>query len=176
VIQFVPLRLNHLPLMHEWFARPHLKQWWTRGESFTLEQIAARYGARARGEDTARGYLIELDEQPVGYAQYYPVRDDSLPDGVVKPTNGLFTAFRKEELAGVDLFLADPLGLGKGMGTTVLKAFLEAELFPKFRVAVIDPLRVNERAIRSFEKSGFRRTEFSEAPASLVMVAVRPPA
>ena len=176
MIQFVPLRLNHLPLMHEWFARPHLKQWWTRGESFTLEQIAARYGSRARGEDATRGYVIALAGQPVGYAQYYPVSDDALPDGVVKPANGLFTAYRKEELAGVDLFLADPQGLGKGMGTTVLKAFLQAEVFPKYRVVVSDPLRVNERAIRSFEKSGFRRTEFSEVPASVLMVAVRPPA
>ena len=174
MIQFVPLRLNHLPLMTEWFARPHLKQWWTRGETFTLAQIVAKYGSRARGEDATRGYVIELDAQPIGYVQYYPVADDSLPDGVVKPSNGLFKAFRKDDMAGVDLLLADPEKLGKGVGTTVLKAFLQTEVFPKFRVAVIDPLRVNERAIRSFEKSGFRRTEFSEVPASLVMVAERP--
>ena len=175
MIQFVPLRLNHLPLMHEWFARPHLKQWWTRGETFSLEQIAKKYGSRARGEDTARGYVIELDEKPVGYAQYYPITPEALPDGVVSPTNGLFKAYPKEAIAGVDLLLADPLCLGKGLGTTVLQAFLKDEVFPKFRVVVIDPLHVNARAIRSFEKSGFRRTEFSEVAASLVMVAVRPP-
>ena len=159
--------------MTEWCARPHLKQWWTRGATFTLEQIAAKYGSRARGEDATRGYVIEIDEQPIGYVQYYPVADDSLPDGVVKPTNGLFAEYRKEEMAGVDLLLADPQSLGKGLGTTVLRAFLAAEVFTKFRVAVIDPLRVNERAIRSFEKSGFRRTGFSEDPATVVMVAVR---
>ena len=174
MIQFIPLRLNHLPLMHTWFARPHLMQWWTRGESFTLEQIAAKYGSRARGEDPARGFVIEVDGAPVGYAQYYPVADDSLPDGVQSLTNRMFASYRTAELAGVDLFLADPEGLGKGTGTIVLKAFLEAEVFAKFRVAVIDPLRENARAIRSFEKSGFRRTDFSEVPQTLVMIALRP--
>jgi aminoglycoside 6'-N-acetyltransferase len=174
VLHFVPLRLNHLPLMTEWFARPHLKQWWTRGETFTLAQIVSKYGSRARGEDPAKGFVIEQDNQPIGYVQYYPVADDSLPDGVLSPKNRLFTAYKMSELAGVDLLLADPERLGKGMGTQVLKDFLDKVIFPQFRVAVIDPLRVNERAIRSFEKSGFRVTEFSEVPATVVMVAVRP--
>lgn len=176
MIRFVPLRLNHLPLMHEWFSRPHLMQWWTRGETYPLETIVKKYGSRARGEDATRGFVIELDDEPTGYAQVYPISGDSLPDGVLDTTNPLFTAYRPAELAGVDLFLADPEKLGKGVGTAVLTAFLKTEVFSKYRVAVIDPLQINARAIRSFEKAGFRRTDFSEVPQSLVMVAERPAA
>jgi aminoglycoside 6'-N-acetyltransferase len=175
VIAFLPLRPEHLPLLHAWFARPHLQQWWTAGEAFTLAQVEEEYGVLTRGEDPARGFLLEVDGRPAGYAQYYPVDDASLPDGVTKPDNGLRTGFSEGELAGVDLFLADPQSLGQGMGTAVLKAFLQTEIFPKYRAAVVDPLSINARAIRSFEKSGFRRTGYSEDPATVVLVALRPP-
>ncbi len=174
MIQFVPLRLSHLPLLHGWFGRPHLKEWWTRGATFTLAQIAAKYGSRARGEDRTRGFVFELDGLPSGYIQYYPVAEDALPDGIVRADNPLFRAYRKEELAGVDVFLCDPEGQGQGTGTAVLRAFLDAEVFPKFRAAVVDPRRENTRAIRSFEKSGFRHTDFSEEPQTRVMIALRP--
>lgn len=147
MISFVPLRLNHLPMMHGWLTRAHLTKWWTRGKVYSLEEIAKMYGSRARGEDTTKGFVLERDGQPAGYAQFSP----------------------RGESATVDLFLADE---GTGQGAEALKAFLTAEVFPRFRVAVVDPLKVNERALRVYARAGFRKQ--SESGEKVVLIAERP--
>ena len=80
MITFVPLRLNHLPLMHAWLARPHLMTWWTRGKTYSLEQIAKMYGSRARGEDTTKGFVLERAGQPAGHSQFSPPGESATVD------------------------------------------------------------------------------------------------
>ena len=31
LLSFRPLTLTDLPLLHEWLARPHVAEWWSRG-------------------------------------------------------------------------------------------------------------------------------------------------
>lgn len=147
MISFVPLRLNHLPLLHGWLSRPHLTKWWTRGKVYTLEEIAKMYGSRARGEDITKGFVLERDGQPAGYAQFSP----------------------RGESAGVDLFLADE---GTGQGAEALSAFLAAEVFPRFRVAVVDPVKGNARAMAVYARAGFKKQ--SETADKIVLTAERP--
>lgn len=128
---FVPLRLNHLPLLHGWLSRPHLLTWWTRGKTYSLEQIAAMYGSRARGEDATKGFVLEKDGQPAGYAQYAP----------------------KGDQAKVDLFLADE---NTGQGAAALQAFLTQEVFLRFKAAVVTPEKANARALRVYARAGFK--------------------
>lgn len=57
----------------------------------------------------------------------------------------------------MDLFLADPNDLNKGHGTQIVKAFSEY-IFQHFhaRKILIDPAKTNLRAIRCYEKAGFK--------------------
>jgi RimJ/RimL family protein N-acetyltransferase len=59
---------------------------------------------------------------------------------------------------GIDQFLADPARLGQGLGTQMVRA-LVAQLFADRGVTRIqvDPSPANGRAIRCYEKAGFRR-------------------
>jgi RimJ/RimL family protein N-acetyltransferase len=142
MLTFRPLTPADYPLLLEWLQRPHVKEWWDDGDD-TLEKVAAHYGDEEDG-DTARFLLLETDAatgatQPLGYFQYYVE-----PDGVI----------------GIDQFLADGNRLGQGLGTRAVRAFLDlviAEQHP--RRVILDPDPQNARAIRCYEKAGFRHYE-----------------
>ena len=42
-INFKTLTENDLPLMLNWFQKPHVKKWYARGESYTLEMMRKKY-------------------------------------------------------------------------------------------------------------------------------------
>ncbi len=160
-IRFRGLASGDLPQVRSWLAMPHVAAWW-HADDEDLRGLV-------RGDDSTEAYVIELDERPVGFIQLYPAVD-SLPSGVLA-TSSLFARYPREETAGLDLFL----GEGLGHGPAILRAFLAAHVFPRFRYAMLDPARGNARAIRAFEKAGFTHTGAGD-DEHLILVAVREPA
>ena len=82
-------------------------------------------------------------------------------------------------MRGIDQFLADPDALGQGLGTAMIRAFL-SELFrdPGVTRVQTDPDPANARAIRSYEKAGFRAARLvttPDGPALLMYVERRAP-
>jgi RimJ/RimL family protein N-acetyltransferase len=68
--------------------------------------------------------------------------------------------------AGVDLFIADPELIGKGLGTRLLRQFVDEIAFvrPGVTHCVADPDAENIASLRAFEKAGFRvMGEFSDS-------------
>ncbi|WP_425416568.1 GNAT family N-acetyltransferase [Oricola indica] len=90
---------------------------------------------------------------PAGYIQYWSVGNE------VDSGHGAEAPWLLElprTAVGVDLSLGRPELLGRGIGTAVLRAFL-ARLFAEgHETVVIDPDEANSRAIRAYEKVGFR--------------------
>lgn len=143
---FRPLAEQDLPLLHEWLNRPHMLEWWSGEQS--LEDVRQKYLPRIAEADDARPFLALLDGRPVGYVQWYSVsegRDDWWPD---RPGPGVL---------GIDQFLADGDRLGRGLGTAMVRQFT-ARLFadPEIREIRVDPRPDNARAVRCYEKVGFR--------------------
>jgi RimJ/RimL family protein N-acetyltransferase len=64
-----------------------------------------------------------------------------------------------EGVAGVDLFVADETMTGRGLGTEMLRRFVDEFLFARSGVVrcVADPDVRNVASLRAFEKAGFRR-------------------
>ena len=81
--------------------------------------------------------------------QYYPVLDGS--EYEIEDDEGVF---------GVDLFIGEPDLWDRGIGTRAVKVLVEYLLgeIGAARV-VIDPAVTNARAVRCYEKSGFRRVK-----------------
>lgn len=121
-----------------------------RDNPFPLERIVEKYSPRVLGADDVTPCFILHEGRPVGYIQYY------LHDEEEKREYGLGyagTAF------GMDMFIGAPELWNKGIGTQVV-SLMRDYLFETLQadVLTLDPETWNTRAIRCYEKCGFRKT------------------
>jgi aminoglycoside 6'-N-acetyltransferase-1b len=134
-MHFRPLTLADLPLVASWLTRPHVAEWW--GEPIALEA-------------DLRQALAVLDGEAIGYVQSY--------QAVACHSDGWWLEVTDPGVFGIDQFLADAAKLRQGLGARMVRAFV-AELFadPSVTRVQADPSPLNARAIRCYEKVGFRR-------------------
>lgn len=139
-----------LPLAREWLLTPHVRRWWDDGsnEPYPDGEID-HYRDAIRGKDPTYRYLILRDGVPIGLIQHYLVGSH----GAYAEALAL-----DEDAVGIDLFIAEPGLIGRGIGPAALRAFLLEVAFPFHGIAtsVIGPSVENTSAIRAYEKVGFR--------------------
>lgn len=114
-------------------THPDVARWWP---GLTPEHV----GEKARGEDEGvTCFAILAEGEVAGLIQHYEETD---PD---------------YEHAGIDLFLGEPHH-GRGLGTDAVRTMARYLVADRgHHRLVIDPAAENERAIRCYEKAGFRR-------------------
>ncbi len=139
MFKFRPLTPEDFPQMLAWLAKEHVKRWWD-DEDDTLEKVAIHYGAK--DDDTARFILVEVMEnveKPIGYFQYY------------------LDHFASDAFIGIDQFIGEENYLNKGVSTKMIRMFVEMIIEQyKPKAIIIDPSPENKRAIRCYEKVGFK--------------------
>ena len=143
---FRPLAPSDLTLLHEWLNRPHVSEWW--GGPVSFERVREHYTAHI-DSPWASPMLAFLDGAPVGYAQSYDVMHAGAGWWVDETDPGA---------RGIDQFLAHASQLGRGLGTQMVIQ-LVSRVFddPAVTKVQTDPSCDNARAIRAYEKAGFRR-------------------
>jgi len=165
-VTFQLLKPADFEMLHNWLCRPHVGEWW--GHPAALAEVEINYLPMTRPESTTRGYIASLERRPVGFVQSYIV----LGSG-----DGWWPGETDPGARGIDQFLAHPEDLGRGLGSTVIRAFV-AELFrdPLVTKVQADPSPNNERAIRSYLRAGFERQGEIETPdgPAVLMIAMRP--
>ena len=139
-LSFRLLTSNDFPLLLDWLSRPHVKEWWDAGEE-TLEVVAQNYGEEEEG--LARFILLDTSdgrEKPLGYFQHYAAADGSI---------------------GIDQFIGEEDYLNRGIGQQAIRLFVEMIMREQKKRAsiILDPQPENKRAIRCYEKVGFRHYE-----------------
>jgi RimJ/RimL family protein N-acetyltransferase len=137
MLKFRPLTSDDFPLLLTWLSKEHVKLWWNDGDD-TLEKAARHYG---KEEDVARFILIEAGggEKPFGYFQYY-----FAPDGSI----------------GIDQFIGEETYVNRGVGEKAIRMFIQMIMRRHKPPAIIlDPSPDNKRAIRCYEKVGFKHYE-----------------
>jgi RimJ/RimL family protein N-acetyltransferase len=146
-LRFRALQPDDLRLVHEWLQRPHVRRWWSDQE--TYEEVCEHYLPSIDGEEPTDHYIVFLDEQPVGFIETYLVSDH--PDYAALVGVG-------EGVAGVDLFIGDVGLIGQGLGTEIIRRFVEEIVFasPATTGCIAGPDARNAASIRAFEKAGFR--------------------
>ena len=132
---------NDLPVVRAWLAAPHVREWWGEpGEQFAL--VSGDLQQRALEQ-----YIVMSGDRPFAYLQCY--------DQEAWPENGLGT--HPPGTRGIDQFIGEPDMLGCGHGSAFIGAFVEGLLTASTPRVVTDPDPANARAIRAYEKAGFRR-------------------
>ena len=160
-VSFRALTPADLPLMHRWLNQDHVVDWYGAGNLRrpTLEQVEKHYLPRVRGAEPTRGFVVQHEERPVGYIQMYFVDD--------YPENA--RAIELESWTpGIDLFVGEREMLGQGFGTAVLRAFSRELIFsdPRVTMCIVAPSPDNARAIRCYEKAGFRHLKTIDVPGA----------
>ena len=170
-ITFRPLATPDLPMLHGWLSRPHVADWW--GPPQTQAESAAEFGAYIADPSSVQPYVALLDGVPLGYIQSYVA---------IGSGDGWWEDERDAGVRGIDQFLANAGQLGQGFGTRMVRSFVQ-RLFsdPAVTRVQTDPSPANGRAIRCYERAGFRRIGEIDTPdgRALLMHADRasfPPA
>ena len=150
-IQFKPVTVDDLPLLEGWMAQPHWREWWgePHGEIANICDMI-------EGKDTTRPFLFHIDGKPAGYIQYWHVGHHQNPSWI---SRNPWLADLPRDAIGVDLSIGDGDDLSKGFGTAALKAFVDILRSLGHSTIIIDPDPDNARAIRAYEKAGFRPVE-----------------
>lgn len=154
--QFRPLGATDRPMFADWRARPHVTEWW--GAADPMAEVAEFYAASITGTVPHWCYIAKLHGEATEFIQSYTptaFHDD-----------GWWLDEHDPTLRGIDQFLANARQLGYGLGTAMVRAFV-AQLFgndPTITRIQTDPSPLNARAIRCYEKAGFRGHAEVETP------------
>jgi aminoglycoside 6'-N-acetyltransferase len=119
---------DDLPMIAGWLADPHAAEWWEEGPEAGIAEIR-----EAMDSISTEPLIVELDGRPIGYLQSYdPHLEDDHP-------------YRDQPFGtlGIDVTIGIPELVGKGHGSRFIAQF-------------IDPDPSNLRAIRAYEKAGFK--------------------
>lgn len=136
-------------LMLKWLTDDRVLEYYGgRDKKYTMESIKQKYSPRILGKESAIPCIIEYQEKPIGYIQFY---NDRKPDDIFDDIEGVF---------GVDLFIGEPVLWREGLGSRTLRMMAEY-LFENTAASkiIIDPDVSNVRAIRAYEKAGFHKVK-----------------
>lgn len=140
---------------------------------------------RARADDTAYLSIWDLDADAIAsnpndagltdwaseiaasseVAEVLIAEEDGRPVGAIvaidpahEPTH--YWGDCEENLRAFDIWIGDARDRGRGVGAEMMRlAVMHAFADPKVKAILIDPLESNRRAIRFYERAGFRAIE-----------------
>jgi dihydrofolate reductase/RimJ/RimL family protein N-acetyltransferase len=147
-VSFRPLTRGDLPLLLEWFQKPHARRWYGRGS--TLAAVEEGYVPAIEGTKPTHAYIAEYDGRPVGLLEW--CRFGDYPD--LMPFYGV----RDPDQVNCDILIGPEDTVHRGLGPPTIRRFLKQIVFceERFKTCIIDPELDNKSAIRAYEKAGFR--------------------
>ncbi|MCA1399082.1 GNAT family N-acetyltransferase [Bradyrhizobium sp. BRP56] len=153
---FRPMRPADLPLVKQWLALPHVREWW--GDP--AEQYALVSGDL--DEPAMDQFIVATDASDLGYIQCYELTAWNSGFGV-----------QPEGTRGVDLFIGEPDMMAGGHGSALIRAFVDDRLAQGAPRIVTDPDPANARAIRAYEKAGFQKVGMVDTPDGPALLMAR---
>ena len=148
-IHFEALTKAHLVLMHDWFNKPHVQAFYSL-RNWTADQVAVKLLPYIEQEKPVHGYVVYSHLIPIAYVQYvsivdYPWSNQELDDSIV------------HSAAGLDFFIGVEHLLGTGISYLIIEQFLHDVIWSHYTYCIVDPDTRNERSIKFFEKSQFKK-------------------
>ena len=155
--EFRPMTEADLPLLHRWLNEPHVTRWW--GEpAAQFDLVSGDLDVEAVDQ-----FIVATGARPFGYIQCY--------DPSAWTDNGFGP--QPAGTRGIDQFIGEPEMVGCGHGSAFVRQFVEARLAAGAPRVITDPVPDNTRAIRAYEKAGFRQHGLVNTPNGVALLMVR---
>ncbi|WP_163102356.1 GNAT family N-acetyltransferase [Peribacillus alkalitolerans] len=137
-------------LIAKWLTDPNVLQFYEgRDRPQTQELVNEKFYNR---EEDEVGCIVEFDGEPIGYIQFYPLDQDA---------RKLYGYDKSEVIFGTDQFIGEVEYWNQGIGKLLVQSMVQYLLDQHgAEKIVMDPQAWNERAIRCYEKSGFKKIKF----------------
>jgi aminoglycoside 6'-N-acetyltransferase len=147
-----------LPTIRRWLEMPHVREWWNDpAEQFEL--VSSDLGH----PDMAQ-FIVAADGREFTYLQCYNL--SAWNSGFGPQPDGT---------RGLDQFIGEADMIGCGHGSAFVRAFADQLLASGTPRVVTDPDPSNIRAVRAYEKAGFRSSGLVETPDGTALLMVRDP-
>ena len=139
---------SDFPLMLKWLTDDRVLEYYGgRDKKYSLESIKEHYSKKLK--DEINRVIIEYDNIPVGYGQFFKLYDELFDEYNYPKTQDI--------VYGMDQFIGEPDYWNKGIGTqyiNIIFSYLKNE--KNADVVILDPHKDNIRAIKCYEKAGFK--------------------
>ena len=146
------------PTIRRWLETSYVREWWhDPAEQFELVSGDLTHPDMAQ-------FVVAVDGQEFAYLQCYNLSAWNAGFGP-QPVG----------TRGLDQFIGEAGMIGCGHGSAFVRAFADRLLASGTPRVVTDPDPINTRAIRSYEKAGFRRDALAETPDGTALLMVRDP-
>lgn len=162
-IAFRPVSPGDLASLGEWMKRPHWREWWGDPEvelGYVRDMIEGR-------DPHTEPFIFDLDGEPSGYIQVWRIGPHQTPEWAEENP---WLMELPASAVGVDLSIAHPERLSKGVGSRVLRAFVERIAAARGAPVIIDPDPENGRAVAAYRKAGFRPVPHLEGRTDDVLI------
>ena len=150
-----------IPMLEAWLSQPHNTKWWKDDVGASVDEIR-----QAMDDISTEPLIVELDGRPIAYLQSY---DPHLEDDHPYQDQPFGTL-------GIDVSIGPAEMVGIGHGSLIVRQFVETLFAEGAPRVIIDPHPDNKRAIRAYEKAGFREIDRrSTIYGDVVLMAVGNP-
>ena len=148
---------DDLPLVRSWLAAPHVMEWWGEPDQ--------QFGLVSEDLDEPEmdQYLVLTSDRPFAYLQCYV--QTRWPD------NGL--GVHPAGTRGIDQFIGEAQMLSRGHGSAFIRQFVDTLLAAGTPRVLTDPDPENARAIRAYQKAGFRADREVDTPDGRALLMLR---
>lgn len=147
MIRFRKITEEDIALMHAWFNEPHVQKFYSLRE-WTEQEVLEKLLPTIERKKRVFGFIIYFEKSPIGYLQYYRIKDFPWPQQDFAPNI-------VEQGIGLDIFIGDRAWVSQGLGAKIVETFLNSAIWPHFQFCAVDPDERNVASIRMFEKCGF---------------------
>lgn len=163
-LSFRPILEDDVDRIVRWLADPEVGGWW-EGVTIDHDEALVRRDFLAQpGEEHVTKAIVELDRHgPIGFQQWYSL--DAEPEVLAE-----LDVARGTAAFGVDQFIGESRLHNQGIGSRQVRAVADWLLGPDgpgARRVVTDPVVENLRAVRCYEKAGFRKVRILPAHEAL---------
>ena len=155
--EFRSMTAQDLPTVRRWLQTPHVSEWWGDPD----QQFALVSGNLS--DPAMEQFVVSTEDRPFAYLQCY--------DPTAWPENGFGALPRGTR--GIDQFIGEAHMIDKGHGSAMIRSFVDALLRSGTPRMVTDPDPANARAVKAYEKAGFRKTRLVNTPDGRALLMVR---